>query len=109
MQLWLTRLDDNSIMAFDKQPSLLDGDYYSETGGRQLPSFWFPELRVGQLRKLVWDGYGQPYDPNYGDDRLCTCGHPYERHFDGMEDCAAVGCKYCDCVNFLEANGNASG
>lgn len=35
------------------------------------------------------------YDPQYGDDRLCTCGHPYARHFDSYDDNASVGCKYC--------------
>lgn len=35
------------------------------------------------------------YDPSYGDQRLCLCGHTYERHFDGYEDGAPVGCKYC--------------
>ena len=36
-----------------------------------------------------------PYDPYFGDNRLCTCGHPYYRHFDTYEDMAPVGCKYC--------------
>ena len=38
-----------------------------------------------------------PYDPNYGDDILCVCGHPYYRHFDTYEQMAPVGCKYCPC------------
>jgi alpha-beta hydrolase superfamily lysophospholipase len=42
------------------------------------------------------------YNPNYGDDRICTCGHPYYRHFDTYDDMSAVGCKYCDCVMFSE-------
>jgi len=42
------------------------------------------------------------YNPNYGDDRMCKCGHPYYRHFDGYEDNAAVGCKYCECYTFEE-------
>lgn len=42
------------------------------------------------------------YNPNYGDDRLCKCGHPYYRHFDSYDDNAAVGCKYCDCYTFEE-------
>lgn len=43
------------------------------------------------------------YNPNYGDDRICTCGHRYYRHFDGYEDNAPVGCKYCCCSRFIEA------
>lgn len=35
------------------------------------------------------------YDPNYGDNKECLCGHPYYRHFDTYEDMAPVGCKYC--------------
>lgn len=44
------------------------------------------------------------YNPDYGDDRPCRCGHPYHRHFDGFEDNAAVGCKYCPCDDFVEAS-----
>lgn len=35
------------------------------------------------------------YDPKFGDDVLCECGHPYYRHFDTYEDMSPVGCKYC--------------
>ncbi len=42
------------------------------------------------------------YNPLYGDDRICVCGHEYYRHFDPYEDYAAVGCKYCDCCTFTE-------
>lgn len=40
------------------------------------------------------------YNPDYGDDRICVCGHPYHRHFDSYEDDKAVGCKYCHCFTF---------
>jgi hypothetical protein len=42
------------------------------------------------------------YNPAYGDERVCECGHPYHRHFDGYEDNAPVGCKYCNCWDFKE-------
>jgi len=42
------------------------------------------------------------YNPNYGDHRVCKCGHPYYRHFDSYEDNAPVGCKYCSCYTFAE-------
>ncbi len=42
------------------------------------------------------------YNPNYGDDRICKCGHPYYRHFDTYEHMDNVGCKYCDCMKFEE-------
>lgn len=41
--------------------------------------------------------YRSNYNPNFGDDRMCECGHPYYRHFDWMDDNIAVGCKYCGC------------
>lgn len=43
------------------------------------------------------------YNPEYGDTRICKCGHHYYRHFDGYEDDAPVGCKYCQCGTFVEA------
>lgn len=36
-------------------------------------------------------------NPNFPDDASCDCGHAYYRHFDGYENWAAVGCKYCRC------------
>jgi len=42
------------------------------------------------------------YNPKYGDHKICECGHPYDRHFDGYENMKAVGCKYCDCFDFKE-------
>ena len=38
-----------------------------------------------------------PYDHTFGDDRVCSCGHTYYRHFDTYDDMRAVGCKYCEC------------
>lgn len=40
------------------------------------------------------------YNPKYGDDRLCRCGHTYYRHFDTYDYMEDVGCKYCECNNF---------
>ena len=42
------------------------------------------------------------YNPNYGDDRICECGHPYYRHFDTYDDMCPCGCKYCGCGVFKE-------
>lgn len=68
------------------------------------------------LRQLAEDDVEKPYitetgvytihkyNPNYGDDRLCECGHPYHRHFDSYEDMEAIGCKYCTCYEFKEVN-----
>jgi hypothetical protein len=40
------------------------------------------------------------YNPNYGDDKVCKCGHSYYRHFDSYEDMYSIGCKYCGCNHF---------
>lgn len=42
------------------------------------------------------------YNPAYGDDRVCVCGHQYYRHFDTYEEMEACGCKYCLCGEFKE-------
>lgn len=46
------------------------------------------------------------YNPNYGDDRICVCGHPYYRHFDWYDNMFPCGCKYCECFEFEEADTN---
>jgi len=43
------------------------------------------------------------YNPKYGDERLCICGHFYYRHFDSYDDMSPVGCKYCFCSVFKES------
>ena len=43
------------------------------------------------------------YNPNFGDDRICKCGHTYYRHFDTYADMDACGCKYCSCDTFEES------
>lgn len=40
------------------------------------------------------------YNPNYGDDKICTCGHEYCRHFDSYDNMEPIGCKYCFCDTF---------
>lgn len=42
------------------------------------------------------------YNPNYGDNRKCICGHSYYRHFDSYENMEDCGCKYCSCLEFVE-------
>lgn len=47
---------------------------------------------------VVW-----AYNPDYGNDRKCQCGHDYYRHFDTYDEMEPVGCKYCHCDEFVEA------
>lgn len=42
------------------------------------------------------------YNPNFGDERICECGHSYYRHFDTYDKMYACGCKYCGCGEFIE-------
>lgn len=42
------------------------------------------------------------YNPEYGDQRICECGHTYYRHFDSYDDMSLAGCKYCHCFEFIE-------
>jgi hypothetical protein len=60
--------------------------------------------------KRAFGGPSMIYMDDFGDDRLCVCGHPYYRHFDTYEDMAPVGCKYCQhdetgCTHFRLAEG----
>ena len=46
---------------------------------------------------VMGDQYIKMYDPSFGNDKVCKCGHPYYRHFDSYDNNAPVGCKYCGC------------
>lgn len=63
-----------------------------------------PEPPYLETRRVV---VTRRYNPRYGDDRLCTCGHPYHRHFDSFEEMEDAGCKYCQCQDFVEASAGA--
>lgn len=41
-------------------------------------------------------------NPDFDQDARCDCGHTYHRHFDYYENCAPVGCKYCQCGTWHE-------
>lgn len=45
-------------------------------------------------------GVLKEYNPNYGDNKKCKCGHSYYRHFDSYAGMTPVGCKYCSCEEF---------
>lgn len=42
------------------------------------------------------------FNPKFGDEKLCQCGHEYYRHFDSSDHMSDVGCKYCPCDTFEE-------
>lgn len=49
------------------------------------------------------------YDPNFGDDKLCLCGHSYYRHFDTYDNMSSVGCKYCTGYGDYDESGYGQG
>ena len=49
------------------------------------------------------------FNPKFGDEKECKCGHTYYRHFDTFDDMAAIGCKYCQCYKFKIGKGNQMG
>ncbi len=56
--------------------------------------------RIGEYCKDIIEECSRRYNPRYGDDKVCTCGHEYYRHFDTYEDMYPCGCKYCACNTF---------
>lgn len=77
---------------------LCDGCWNVERGLRAF--LYLPKGREHVIQLLHETSPG--YDPSYGDERECVCGHPYYRHFDTYDDMADVGCKYCLCDKFSE-------
>lgn len=61
----------------------------------------FIDLDEGLFKRGCADNGQQIYDPKFGDNKLCECGHYYERHFDSYEDMYPCGCKYCGCLEFI--------
>jgi len=73
-----------------------DGGYYCDTCSER--------LMCCQCYPPQWRWMPYKYYPEFGDNKLCRCGHHYYRHFDPFDDPPnrAVGCKYCDCHIFEE-------
>lgn len=69
-----------------------EDEFTTDTTGTEPPYF---------IEKVVT--FEREFNPKYGIDRVCKCGHPYYRHFDTYDDFSSVGCKYCDCHTFEEA------
>lgn len=73
--------------------------YTLENAKLSIPNgaIYFQEL-IEQVKAS--DHYIPPYDPEFGDRKLCECGDEYYRHFDSYEDMYPIGCKYCQCLKF---------
>jgi hypothetical protein len=64
-----------------------------------------PYIETEVVAKAIF----REYNSEYGDDKLCKCGHSYYRHFDSWEGMTPVGCKYCQCDEFIPAEESANG
>jgi len=91
---------------YHKRP---DGNYYwhilydnTTYGYNQETSLKLVKNGVEPYLEGIITEQTRKYNPNYGDDRICKCGHPYYRHFDTYEDMYPCGCKYCGCRDFEE-------
>lgn len=49
------------------------------------------------ITKVIIEREERRMNKDFPQDAKCDCGHSYYRHFDGYENWAAVGCKYCTC------------
>ena len=57
---------------------------------------WYHQTIRNLLNRINIYGYAK-YDKEFGDDKICQCGHPYYRHFDTYDNMSPIGCKYCEC------------
>lgn len=95
----------------DEEGDVVDVTYFFHDAQNPDEPFGRSEFN-GSSRKVLEDleerlatsaaRFARRYDPDFGDDRVCSCGHAYYRHFDTYEDMAPVGCKYCGCFIFQD-------
>lgn len=81
--------------------------------------FFFPCDKVEEIpistdapyieTRVKVEGVMKQYNPHYGDNKICRCGHTYYRHFDGYDSMAPIGCKYCACDEFTPKEGEDDG
>lgn len=60
-------------------------------------------VNIIEQEELTLAGNTPDYDPKFGDNKLCECGHTYERHFDTYADMEPIGCKHCN--HYTECTG----
>jgi uncharacterized protein YacL (UPF0231 family) len=82
----IRRREEIEILRREQATTTIEGD---ET------SMYVIETRTIRLKK---------YNPKFGDDRKCECGHSYYRHFDWGDEDSGCSCKYCGCNDFLEVD-----
>lgn len=100
--IWVARDGDGKLWLSYEEPTWVkvQSRWAYKLQHSSLPRSDMPDICPGECRKFSWDGYGPPYDSEFGDETICKCGHPYYRHFDPFDGNQHVGCKYCDCSIF---------
>ena len=78
-------------------------DHYESLIASDNPNVDELKHAIGFLLKQVDVAGDKAYNPAFGNNRLCTCGHPYYRHFDGYEGKYPIGCKYCLCRTYIDS------
>lgn len=87
-----------------------DNDFWTDSYDDAKEEMWKQEIErlksknrifFNNSKNLIEDVLPK-YDPHFGDDKKCKCGHSYHRHFDTYEDMDPVGCKYCGCQEFKQ-------
>ena len=83
-------------------------DVICETGDAAAISVNSKDFEIHLMNNEEFVDETQPYirgryNPKYGDNRLCKCGHSYARHFDSWDNMDPIGCKYCGCTRFTQA------
>lgn len=85
-----------NVFSRRRNKRLIKDEFGEEYEGTLISSEDAPYLEYEIKQKII------KYNPNYGDNRICVCGHPYYRHFDTYENMEPCGCKYCSCFEFKE-------
>ena len=107
LEYGITKNGMGALLGFKSQKTLLDLIRYVRNIGYNegwLAAHTLPPIAEPYLKesKIIVE---RKYNPDYGDERMCQCGHYYHRHFDTWADMDACGCKYCECEDFVEGEG----
>lgn len=112
-RLWEPPTDDDrfGFHSCDQQAPFPNGNADSLIHG--LLEGWAQSYGIAPIGELEWlhgrvtrvrlERVPPAWDAAHEQDAPCAhCGHAYYRHYDSYEQNAAVGCKYCGCLEFIE-------
>ncbi len=105
------RMDASILLKLSPESVAIEGTYIGPTRGH-VPR---AAIRFADSTIDFFDFEAVELDPirhwskSFGTQRICACGHSYDRHFDGYEQDpvypllpSPVGCKYCGCSHWHE-------